>query len=421
MPKKRPPARQRPLARYDGWLSLLAPTKNDPYYRLHGTAPNGQPIDTTAGRTSERAKERATQVAAAYRGEGGRLADRQFERLIAEYLNPLNHTKWGPRRPHDVGTMLRNHVPPAVRNTRCRDLTSLHFIQILNATREAGYAPNTVQQLGSILRGVITFGQRNRYFPYGSDPMDGVEYSRSSSEDNDDALWVPIADRPELADADRLGVELAAVSGLWWWELAAKLTARCGFRWGELIALRPEDIDTTNRLIHVKTQLAEHVGGITRRLPKNGKTRDVPYPMSLHADIVRRIGEVRVAAGETFKKSGKSKNPDQLLFCTKEGTAPRRSNFNKRMLTPAREAAGWPADVFVVADGTYRQWKWSWHSLRHTCASRFWSTQLNGGLGLDVADAARLMGHSIAVFTGMYVQPPKGYLDTARERMDAAE
>jgi integrase len=420
MPKKRPPARQRPLARHDGWLSLLAPKQKGGYYRLLGRGPNGTLIDTTAGRDGEEAKTRAAQVAAAYRGEGGRLADRQFERLIAEYLNPLNHSKWGPRRAHDVGALLRNHVPASVRKTRCRDLTPTQFNQILNATRTAGYAPNTVQQLGSILRGVITFGQHNKYFPYGSDPMGGVEYARSSN-NNTDALWVPIEDRPALADADKLGVELAAVSGLWWWELAAKLTTRCGLRWGELIALRPQDIDTNERLIHVDAQLAEHDSGITRRLPKNNKTRVVPYPLALHADIVRRIGEVEAAAGQTFKKSGKVRNPDLLLFCTKEGTAPRRSNFNRRMLTPAREQAGWPAEMFVEADGTYRQWKWSWHSLRHTAASWYLSSQPNGGLGLDPVEAAKLMGHSVPVLLQMYLQPPAGYLDTARDRMDLAE
>ena len=105
-------------------------------------------------------------------------------------------------------------------------------------------------------------------------------------------------------------------------------------------------------------------------------------PGHLHADLVRRIAEVQAAAGQTFKKSGKPRNPEQLLFCTKEGTAPRRSNFNRRVLTPAAKPLDgrqtlWSRTARRTGSGSGRG------TAPHTAASWYLSSQTNGGLGLD--------------------------------------
>jgi integrase len=398
---------------------LLAPTSGGGYYRLVGRSPSHKLIDTTAGTTRDRAEAKAVRLAAAYRGEGGRLADKPFEKLVASYLDPASHDDWGPRRAGDVGDMLRNHLPATIRRTPCAELRKEQFVRLLNTLRSENYAPNTVAQIGSVLRGIVTYGIENDYFPVGRDPMRGVKYSIRSSSTSEDPLWVPFEDRPSLVQADDLAAALSAETGCWWWELATKVASRCGLRWGELIALRAEDIDLTEQLIHVDWQLAEHKGKHTRRRPKNNKRRVVPYPDFLHADLVKRIAEVQQAAGEMYR-GGASKSPHGLLFCGTRGTEPRRSNFNRRALTPARLAAGWPAETWNDDGVAYRQWRWGWHSLRHAAASWYLSSPANGGLGLDPADAAKMLGHSVPVLMRMYVQPPADFLDTARDRMNRA-
>ena len=146
---------------------------------------------------------------------------------------------------------------------------------------------------------------------------------------------------------------------------------------GELIAPRPADIDTTKRLIRVMRSSLNMSGGITRRLPKNNKTRR-PYPLR-SCDIVRRIAEVRVAAGPDVQEVGQVEEPRSAAVLHEGRTAP-PLELQQASLHPSENAC-WPADLFVEEDGTYRQWKWSWYCCApHTPAIVVPERQANGGL-----------------------------------------
>src|SRR3546814_7412592 len=123
------------------------------------------------------------------------------------------------------------------------------------------------------------------------------------------------------------------------------LAATCGTRWGETVALRSEDVDTSTRTIQVRRTAVEK-GSMGFQAPKNGRYRATFYPESLAADVGRLCNEAA-----TREPDGGS----TLLFPTREGTVLRRSNFHRRYWQTAREAAGWESG-------------WSFHTLRHCAA-----------------------------------------------------
>ena len=90
------------------------------------------------------------------------------------------------------------------------------------------------------------------------------------------------------------------------------------------------------------------------------------------------------------------------MFPSPRGTWWRSSNFDRRVLAPAYQAAGW-RDASGTGD-------WTWHSLRHV----FCTTALFGW-DLDATDVSRMAGHpSYRITLDTYVGTTAGVLDRAR-------
>jgi hypothetical protein len=72
------------------------------------------------------------------------------------------------------------------------------------------------------------------------------------------------------------------------WALAMRLKHRSGPRWGELIALRPCDIDEHPlRRTHVSRAVEQSRQGRTIKTPKNSQQRWTIYPASLARPLAR--------------------------------------------------------------------------------------------------------------------------------------
>ena len=91
------------------------------------------------------------------------------------------------------------------------------------------------------------------------------------------------------------------------------------------------------------------------------------------------------------------------MFPSPRGRYWRSSNFDRRVLAPAYQAAGW-------RDARRHGPTWTWHSLRHV----FCTTALFGW-HLDPTDVSRMAGHAnIRITLDMYVGTTAGVLDRAR-------
>lgn len=153
----------------------------------------------------------------------------------------------------------------------------------------------------------------------------------------------------------------------------------CGLRWGEAVALRPEDIDTAKGRLHVERAM-DDAG--TFHEPKDHDRREVPVPDF----VLDEVAEVMPVSG--------------LVFRSPQGSHIHHANWTRRVWLPALESARLP--------------RMRIHELRHTAAS------LAVASGASVLGVSRMLGHAdpaitLRVYADLFDQD----LDDVRARMDA--
>lgn len=153
-----------------------------------------------------------------------------------------------------------------------------------------------------------------------------------------------------------------------------------GLRWGELIALKPRQLDLIKRTLTVEETVVEVS---IKNLPTGARMLTKPFPkdneprtMELPPDLVDQLTD-----SFTSRRLG----PDDLLFATRDGTPISRNTFRTRVWLPAVRASGLDFEVRV-------------HDLRHAHAS--W---LLAG-GSDLKSVKDRMGHAQITTTQKYLQ-----------------
>jgi integrase len=200
--------------------------------------------------------------------------------------------------------------------------------------------------------------------------------------------------------------------------------ARTGIREGELIALKPIDLDFTNRLLDVQRNLSRKK--IT--LPKNGKTRKVDMSKQLAAVLGELLSRRRAAAlRKEMEKPAEERRDvatvvnevmESWLFATPEIIA-KAKTARQRPSTAAKPRGGTQIDpsnlrkVFnkLLTDAKLRRVRF--HDLRHTFATML----IEQGEGL--AYVRDQMGHSsIKVTVDIYGHLVPGGNRQAVDRLD---
>ena len=171
------------------------------------------------------------------------------------------------------------------------------------------------------------------------------------------------------------------------YDVIVKFLAYTGLRFGEMAALRVQDVDLVRRRVRVETNLVEINGQLVRGTPKTRLSiRSVPFPRLLAGDLA-----VLVEGRDTAAP----------LFTTVKGSVLRNSNFRHHAFDEAVAAAG-------LAPLTP-------HDLRDTAAS------LAIAAGASVKTVQRMLGHSSAAMTlDVYAGLFDDELDGVADRMDRA-
>lgn len=133
-----------------------------------------------------------------------------------------------------------------------------------------------------------------------------------------------------------------------------------GVRFGEVTALRGQDIDLLRGRLEVRRAFSDVRGHLEEVPPKSGKPRQIPIPRLLHGVLERRLGGLSA--------------PDQLLFRSPRGGPVRYSRWRRCVFNPAASRA--------ALEGITP------HALRHTYAA----LSVQAGANPKVLQAA--MGHS---------------------------
>jgi len=206
---------------------------------------------------------------------------------------------------------------------------------------------------------------------------------------------------------------VASSTNIAWWhrflaptglyELMVKTAAYSGLRQGELFALTADQITPGGRVIDVDRKVIEVAGALLTGLPKGCKRRKAIYPARTPQGypLAEKL-QARIQAARAEMQAGT--NPAGLIFPSPRGRYWRSSSFDRRVLAPAYQAAGWRD---TGGNGT---WTWTWHSLRHAfCVTALFTWKL------DATDVSCMAGHAnVRTTLDMYIGTTAGVLDRAR-------
>ncbi|HEY1618943.1 MAG TPA: tyrosine-type recombinase/integrase, partial [Streptosporangiaceae bacterium] len=311
--------------------------------------------------------------------------------------------KWSRKHLATQQSLCRRFARPVIGELACQDITIEHMQAVVNAAptaKEGKRARRMVSALVSAGRAggyLVSPLLKEVHWQAGDRPAAPPPRPVPAGET---ALFVDAGQVPADQDVARLGEALRPQrDGLY--ELMVNLAAYSGLRWGEQAALTADQVSAADRSVLVDRKVVDIAGHLFTEAPKNRKWRRTIYPEITPSGypLAARIAE-RAARARAEQQAGT--NPLALMFPAPGGGCLRASNFARRMLAKAYQAAGWRP-----AAGSFR---WTWHSLRHvfcTVALFTWK--------LAVTDVAQLAGHSSHRVTWeMYIGATAGTLERAR-------
>ncbi len=367
--------RRKPLVSYEFGTRIYAPSEGEPRYRVVTTDVDGQRVFakfSSEEAARQRARELEARLASAVILPGRANAPTTVGGLIDRYLVSLSSrsTRYAERQE----CLLRVWVRPVLGDHALSAWTPSDSEAVLDRARRT-LAPSTVQNVGSAMRAMVTFAFKNRWIPREGDPMWMVRYSPSAEVQGQAIGFIPRSSLPTDEECNRLFEALDDAKHPTW-ALAMRLKHRSGLRWGELIALRPVDLDVEpQRVIRVHRAVEQSRQGLAIKGTKNRQRRETTFPASLVKPLEGWSGQVEQERG-----------PEGLLFPGADGAFANRRTF-QRIWTRAAREAGWPMKRKTSA-------MWHPHDLRHVAAC--W---LLFDVGLDPAVVAALLGHANAAFT----------------------
>ncbi|MGV8875257.1 MAG: tyrosine-type recombinase/integrase [Rhodococcus sp. (in: high G+C Gram-positive bacteria)] len=314
------------------------------------------------------------------------LATVEVEKMRGEYV-PYKlgvvsvsevSTAWLHRKQSDVKpstfksieTAWRVHVEPRWGTTRLTDI-DLDSVErwIADLTRSGKGATVVIRAYG-VLAGVLDSAVKSKRLA--KNPARGVEN-------------LPRKQRKAHVYLSHAEVaELAAAAGQH--RVLVLVLAYCGVRWGEAIGLRVRHLDLLRRRLNVVDNAVQVEQQIHVGTPKSHKSRAVPVPAFLIAELARTC---------------EGKGRDDLVFSGRGGDYLRRSVSSTGWFTRAVNRSGVP--------------RLTPHDLRHTAAS------LSISAGVNVKALQRMLGHASAAMTlDVYADLFDDDLDAVATALDAA-
>jgi integrase len=276
-----------------------------------------------------------------------------FEWFVEQQWKPLVFPTFKATTQHGYKTVLTNHVLPAWKDWRLRDVERLAIQQWVaeKFARRTGW--QTVRNSWVLLSGILESAVEYGYLQ--TNPARGVKFPQKGLKQKP----VIIAGEGlakllnELGEPHRTMVQLIAATGL---------------RIGELLALRWSALDLDNGTLAVRESVFEG----RFQLPKTAKAlRTIP------------LGSHAVATLSRHRDGSSRTEPNDLVFGNRKGEPFRESKLLTRVLQPAAESAGLG--------------RVTWHQFRHIHSS------LLNDLRVPAKIAQEQLGHaSISTTLGIY-------------------
>ena len=268
------------------------------------------------------------------------------EILICDYAATWIEERPGlrPKTIRNYRSLLRCQLAPYLAAVTVGELTLARLRRWRKKLLDSGTSPITTAKAYRFLRAVM-----NTAVDDGLIKRNPCRIKGAGSEDSPERPVLSVAQVYALADAAGLRfrplILLAAFSSL---------------RWGELAALRPEDIDLDACTVRVTRQLNKP-GAVPVFGPPKSRAgrRTVVFASLIVPDLRKHLDALPPGA--------------PLAFTSPEGTALSNSNFRRRVWLPALAAAGL-SEVHI-------------HDLRHT------GNQFTANAGANTRELMERMGH----------------------------
>lgn len=342
----------RNVLEFDLGVRVYPPKRAGGYWRIRWEE-RRQSKDTLAKDQAAAIKKAQDIVERLRRSVPTELGRAKGEHLVAHYLDPNRRparvTEWSVKHRYEQTRICEKYVLPVIADVSCRELTRADFQDIINQASTASVAHHIRRTLTALMGAGLEEG----YVMVGRDLLRGIRWQGETVIEPEPVDPAVTEDEiPTVAAVHELAAATAALTGVWWRELQILLVAYSGMRWGEHAALTWEQVDSDRRRIRVDRQVVEARNTLIPTLPKGRRRRITMFP-------VTTPGEVALA--ELMQRRLDELEPGELVFPAARGGWMRRSNYGRQIWDPAAEAVDWPKGG--------RQWRWTFHSLRHVFAT----------------------------------------------------
>lgn len=401
-------ARRKPVASHDCGVSLYAPTDKFPSYRLVWTDPFSGERCQRRYPTREVADEwfasTVDYVKAGVAAQPSTVGARSGVKTVADLFEELD-ARWDRESRSDTyresrAGIFRTWIEPVVGHLSVTEWGADEEVcdKILDAARAAGRRPATIQNVGALLRVLVSTAHKKKWLPRSMNPMADVSYVAPKEAEDESQDYVPPSERPTTAMVEALATVLAAVgavSGRAWLGLMARVAGYGGLRLGELTSLRPMDVDEDRHGVRVDWAWSySKRKGAQRKRPKNGRRRFVLLPGSVMRPLVEHARRVAEEHGD-----------GALLFPSRHGhDLPLLERELRPLFKSAARKAGWACRPDKKEEGKHLQRGAPlipWRNLRHHAA-----TWMHEVAEYEWVDVSRALGHASVAFTqAKYVRP----------------
>ena len=265
--------------------------------------------------------------------------------LIAWYLSPDRHPAgraWSRKHADTQRRLCERFIAPVIAAVCCQDIRVADMQRIVNAAPTAGEGARLRRCLSAMVTAGIAAGYltsprlKEVHWQAAGRAAPGPQVAVAG----ESALFVDPAEIPADHDVARLGRALAAGRRGDLGELMASTAAYTGLRQGELFALTAAQVAPAARVITVDRKVVEVAGTLYLEAPKGRKRRSTIYPARTPAGYPL-ADRLAARAGQARAEQDAGTNPLGLMFPSPRGTWWRSSNFDRRVLAPAYQAAGW--------------------------------------------------------------------------------
>ncbi|AXT84671.1 hypothetical protein C6I20_05340 [Aeromicrobium sp. A1-2] len=320
-----------------GLVAIYAPSAKG-YYRLKWIEPDGSRGDTTAGRSIEEARAKATELAVRLSRAASPFAVVTLQDIVEEFLTE-------GRSPYRKRRTWQKAQKNQIRRSLARSIAGDEHLQAMDITRSVldrmrarGGTDNMVRANTTALRGLLYWGYQSpkRYFspeqaellpragvrPAPSKPSRIRPLRETSVHRSGDGLdYISNEDAPSADLAVGLGNRLHRCFPAWG-RLSVEFAANVGARWGEQFQLDVHDIhldgcaDHSFCHVHIDYQVdaGANAGSRASRLtlPKGKKRRVVPIARTSFTGYALR-DEVRARRDAALAEQATGENSDAYV------------------------------------------------------------------------------------------------------------